>query len=1093
MPNRLSRFADGIMEACWLLALIVTPLFFNIYSSRVFEPDKISVLRSLALVTLAAWLIKLISQGGPRFEASRSNYATLAGFYRLPLVAPLLALILVYLIATIFSVAPHASLFGSYQRLQGTFTTFSYLILFAAVAANLRRRAQAERIVTTIIITSLPVALYGVLQHFRLDPLPWGGDTTARVTGHMGNAIFIAAYLIMSALLTLGRVVTSFHTILTDDDDRHMPVNVVRAALYIFILAVSLVTIWWSGSRGPWLGLLAGLFFFFVMLSLHWRARTVTLVTIGLAALAAAFLITFNIPNGPLQSLRAVPGLGRLGEVFETEGGTGRVRVLIWSGVIDLITPHEPLMYPDGTVDRWNAIRPLIGYGPEALYVAFNRFYPPELGQLEARNASPDRSHNETFDALAFTGLLGLAAYLALFTAVFYYALKWQGIITSPRRRNAFLALVLGGGIATAAGFVVWQGPQFFGVGLPLGMLLGLIVFLTLYALAALPRIQAAAKESDGDGAVLGGNIETWRAVLLISAFSAIVAHFIEIHFGIAIVSTRTHFWVLTGLMVVVGFIGTSLGTPTEAAADSAALKNRRRGRAPAVRIASTPERSGPVREEWAPVLIGGLVTVGVLVTLGFNYITNTRQTNNVFQVLSDAFSLLPRPEGPQTSYAVLGLILLSWVAGGTLALLEEMPAGQTGKRLSLWASGLAVAIAAAAIGWLIIAQHLASRAGVAPENLEQLQQTAGHIAATVTVYYVLIALVVLGLALALNLDGQAVGNGRAATRARGLANTSPLAIISYITLPLAALVMSVLLNLQVIQADIVYKTGLQFDDSGQPQVAIELYRRALALAPGEDYYYLFLGRSYLNATAQEADPAARETLLATAEDQLKAARALNPLNTDHTANLARLNRRWAEMATDASQRDLRAQTSNDYYVAAVALSPNNAGLWNEWAALAFQVRGDTVTAQQYLDQSFALDTQFEQTYQLQADLYLTQAQQQAADPAAQKTLYDKAIATYLRAIEFGQARANSVSNARVNLATAYAQSGQPQAAIDQYQLLLADRSSGVEPWRLQLAISELYAQLGDMAQARLNAEQALAAAPEADKPTVQTWLDRLP
>ena len=313
MPNRLSRFADGIMEACWLLALIVTPLFFNIYSSRVFEPDKISLVRSLALVALAAWLVKLISQGGPRFEASRSNYATLAGFYRVPLVAPLLALILVYLIATIFSVAPHASLYGSYQRLQGTFTTFSYLVLFAVIGANLRRRSQAERILTTIIITSLPIALYGILQHFRLDPLPWGGDTTARVTGHMGNAIFIAAYLIMAALLTLGRVVTSFHAILTEPDDRRMFVNVARAALYIFTLAVNLVTIYWSQSRGPWLGLLAGLFFFFVLLSLHWRARVLTLTTIGLAGLAAIFLIVFNIPNGPLQSLRSVPGVGRLG------------------------------------------------------------------------------------------------------------------------------------------------------------------------------------------------------------------------------------------------------------------------------------------------------------------------------------------------------------------------------------------------------------------------------------------------------------------------------------------------------------------------------------------------------------------------------------------------------------------------------------------------------------------------------------------------------------------------------------------------------------------------------------------------------------
>jgi hypothetical protein len=53
-PTRLSRLADGLMEACWLAALVVTPLFFNVYSSRIFEPDKASLLRSLALIMLAA-------------------------------------------------------------------------------------------------------------------------------------------------------------------------------------------------------------------------------------------------------------------------------------------------------------------------------------------------------------------------------------------------------------------------------------------------------------------------------------------------------------------------------------------------------------------------------------------------------------------------------------------------------------------------------------------------------------------------------------------------------------------------------------------------------------------------------------------------------------------------------------------------------------------------------------------------------------------------------------------------------------------------------------------------------------------------------
>ena len=115
-----------------------------------------------------------------------------------------------------------------------------------------------------------------------------------------------------------------------------------------------------------------------------------------------------------------------------------------------------------------------------------------------------------------------------------------------------------------------------------------------------------------------------------------------------------------------------------------------------------------------------------------------------------------------------------------------------------------------------------------------------------------------------------------------------------------------------------------------------------------------------------------------------KTARGLNPLNTDHTANLARLNRRWAELAADAAVRTLHAQASNTYYSQAVQLSPNNAGLWNEWAALEFQVLNDQASAQKYLDQSLSIDQEFEQTYLLQGDLYSTQARA-ITDTVAQK------------------------------------------------------------------------------------------------------------
>ena len=55
--TKLSVFCDKLLEIGWLLALIITPLFFNVYSSRVFEPDKLTTLRTLALIMAAVWLV----------------------------------------------------------------------------------------------------------------------------------------------------------------------------------------------------------------------------------------------------------------------------------------------------------------------------------------------------------------------------------------------------------------------------------------------------------------------------------------------------------------------------------------------------------------------------------------------------------------------------------------------------------------------------------------------------------------------------------------------------------------------------------------------------------------------------------------------------------------------------------------------------------------------------------------------------------------------------------------------------------------------------------------------------------------------------
>ncbi|KAA3661461.1 MAG: hypothetical protein DWQ04_16450, partial [Chloroflexi bacterium] len=263
MQSKLSRWCDGIIEAGGVAAVIVTPLFFNIHSDRVFEPDKLTLLRSIALVVAFAWLVKFIDQKGWQ-QHSRLRWREEGSIWRMPFILPVTLLVVAYLVSNLLSVTPSVSWAGSYQRLQGTYSTLSYLVIFGTTISSMRTRAQARRLVTMVIITSIPVAFYGLLQHFNLDPLPWAGNTQERVAGHMGNAIFLSAYLIMAVPLTLSRIIVSFNNILSDED--LATADVIRSSIYIFTLAIQLITIYWTGSRGPWLGIGAGVFAFVLIL-----------------------------------------------------------------------------------------------------------------------------------------------------------------------------------------------------------------------------------------------------------------------------------------------------------------------------------------------------------------------------------------------------------------------------------------------------------------------------------------------------------------------------------------------------------------------------------------------------------------------------------------------------------------------------------------------------------------------------------------------------------------------------------------------------------------------------------------------------------
>ena len=1231
--TKLSAYCSRVIEAGWIAAMVLVPLYFNVYSSRVFEPDKLTLLRSIAVFMAAAWLVKTL-------EEVTLGHRVWHFSWRTPLVLPTLALVVIYLVSTLASVTPYTSLWGSYQRLQGTYTTWAYIVIFLLILNEMRSREQLDRLLTAVIITSVPISLYGLMQHYGIDPLPWGGNVSSRVASNMGNAIFIAAYEIMVLFVTLGRIVSSFIVILTEEDAQTS--DILRASAYIFIFLVQLIAIVFSQSRGPLVGLLVGAFTFalfgllalrraageesvtrwqdvlmamggalvmltgvgFVALLAYRRARKwLWLSWVLLAVLGVSFLVLFNLPDTPLEPLRELPYIGRLGKIFQTESGTGKVRVLIWKGAVKMITPHDPIGYPPDDpaqpfkTDKLNLLRPLIGYGPESMYVAYNPFYPSDLAHYERRNASPDRSHNETFDALVITGVVGLVGYMVLFGSVFYFGLKWLGWIIDKRERGAFLLLYLLGGALGAILSVLLGGPEFFGVGLPFGFTIGLVLYAIFYALfrdgveplafglfwglVTLLSIVIVAL-ARGGVALLGGvavavpvvgglvylmGRATYRdqarieqdsvgapPILLLSLLSAVIAHFVEIHFGIAIAATRTYFWVFAALLVLLGTgrLAQSPASPAPAPSSPAPTPrpslSKRRKRRRSRRDTSVP-RPQPVRRAlppWVgPVLVSSAILVLIVGTLGFDFVTNSGRITldagcdpavarmldtcwsaKAWDILKHDLTVLPpnrlqkRPT-ETTSYMTVGMVLITILIGGVVTMSE------TGRRVLFkrpreeWGWSTLLLLVVVLLLSLVVLFSIADRhlqLGRLQRDLDRSNAVAlitGLLDVSMYLSAILVALYIF-VFLCISVTGLLLLIGRQLPKRWA----TPWGAMAAPVLLVVALLIMNQTNLRVIRADIIYKQGDEWGRQKQWDIAIVHHKRALELAPNEDFYYLWAGSAYLekaktapaspcillqepdisavlNMPIQQTAQLCREDLLMMARAILKQARHVNPLNTDHTANLARLHKNWADLATDPTRRQQLIEQALGYYRQATRLSPQNTIIWNEMATLYLYQMGDVAQARQIISHSLELDDRFEQTYMIQGDAWVKQAddlrrqivrkqqalaeaseedkaalQAEIADLRDQQEQYlQAAIDAYRKALEIKP----GLMNVYTTIAGALEQMGRFDEAVATFQEAIAANPKSAQP---HVGLGEMYRRRNNVEAAIREYQQAVTKAP---------------
>ncbi|MEW6621035.1 MAG: tetratricopeptide repeat protein [bacterium] len=364
---KLIKHSNKIIEIGLIVLVLAVPLYFDTHLHSVYDLSKVVILSFLSLVMFYICLLRIALQRQIEFSYN-------------PLFSPIIAFLLISIISTLFSYSPLLSLIGIYRRYNGLITTINYVVLFFLVVNFI---SQVDRLVKTIIFAGTVAAIYGIFQHFGIDPLFVSlGFGKGRVTSSFGNPVFLSAYLIMVFPLAL--------SLYLDRKDKWLT-TISLCLLYTCLLMAK--------TRASFLGLFVALFLFGVLDVKRILQNKVKVIILGIILIGITLI--FGIGKGSMIerviATTKMPSLGVKEERFK-----------LWEGAMGIIRKH-----------------PLIGVGQESMSLVFQQYAPIRLVvAYKGARITADKSHNEFLDVVVEKGIIGLVIYLWLLITFIIMACK---------------------------------------------------------------------------------------------------------------------------------------------------------------------------------------------------------------------------------------------------------------------------------------------------------------------------------------------------------------------------------------------------------------------------------------------------------------------------------------------------------------------------------------------------------------------------------------------------------------------------------------------------------------------------------------------
>lgn len=389
--------------ASLLFIVTLLPLIFNPLAVSPFEPAKQSFFRIGVTLMTVLYLLNRVPQ---KTAVNRGD----------PLAVAVFLFLLSYAAATFFSISWQTSLWGEARRSLDLITILCGAVFFFISSELMSDKNVMNYVVDGLLISSVPISIYGIAQSLGFDPLAWQTDSVSPVASTIGRSNFLGAYLAMIVPFTLQRLLSA-----SPNNDRWRLTVVI--AIQITCLTLTL-------ARAAWLGLLGSTVIFFGLLAYQWKDRKmfwIGVVSLLVSLCGFAFINSDTLPKWYTANTLNIAGeKNDTALVGQQREASMFSRLAIWQTTVQLIPA-----------------RLAFGYGPETFATVFAANYPSELAHLEGANKIIDDPHNLFLNHLFSTGIIGVITLLCLLFIFYRNAMKVLQHC-SDKHTQALLVAVIG-------------------------------------------------------------------------------------------------------------------------------------------------------------------------------------------------------------------------------------------------------------------------------------------------------------------------------------------------------------------------------------------------------------------------------------------------------------------------------------------------------------------------------------------------------------------------------------------------------------------------------------------------------------------------